>query len=1220
VDYLFEQLGPEPFQQFCQALLVQDYPDLQCFPVGQPDGGRDALSRGDGALPSVVAQVKYKRRDEEDNADWMLSALEGELPKIQVLKDRGVQQYIMLTNASGTSHLDVGRIDKAQAWLDEHSPIPGVVLWRDDLSRRLDGQNDLKLSYPGLLTGSNALTLIYEAMFGPKQAHLANVMRMFVADQFLRDAEVKFRQVDLLNTLNALFVDVPVDIHSFLNQVNFGARARDPKHRYVRSSLMQGLPTYFTTGVPVTRERNFRFGGFDQTAGTADLLLSASMQGLAPRVVLQGAPGQGKSTIAQYVCQVHRARLLEKVDFLESISPAHRDAPFRLPLKVDLRDLAAFVDGREYMQHAPEASESDRTFERFLASVISIQAQSDSFSVDDLRTILLGSPTLIFLDGLDEVADTQLRERMLEGIKHALNRLTDIGADLQVVITSRPAQLGQSAKLPEEFVRLNMAPLGIDVVRQYAGKWTVAKSLDEGRTAEVNAILDSKLDLEHIRELTKNPMQLTILLTLIHQIGHSLPDARTDLYREYVNLFMTREAEKDAVVRTHKALLLQIVEYLAWELQSKAEAEGGAGSIGSAELKQLVGDYLRRTKRDDAILGQLFERGLDRIYVLVQRIEGLYEFEVQPLREYFAAKYLHSTAPMISRWGKTVRGDRIQRFEAIAANPYWANVTRFYAGFWEQGEVLALSASLREMISKGSLEVALNARAMGASLLTDRAFSAKPFVQEEVISAVFDRIGVHLTALSRLTGYESFVLVRECGRDFFARLIFDEHIRVEGVVVNTAICNLLRRNGGSALGAEFTTWVEEASGHERTRRLGVAASCGGLDAHSADQLLQLLAEDSPLDPEIFAQRRQRLFSGIDSDQLNDKRLLLPAFEDVLRNGGYGCFAVRNDVALFAMLLVSPHIFMAERMKPVHGGLPENYAVAIEAYQNAVSDYVPGSSDALLVASVEVLHKKLGSHWVVFRNAITAESRMESKRAISGGSFEALSLSDQVARARRWRGRSSWWSDRILPSSGATRLFWIGVLVGWGQSAQVKAALTLLESEVSVLPQEDLDRLEDVLADIEYYRTLKNGRRRAPVAATGVSDRLARLLVSAFGPEQERLLPGDVAADASFAEFAERNKLINDLNEFPGWEAIGPRSVKKWLGVLRLSRARQQSWSAEVERRLLDPRRLPKSAASQIVAHATSYDAEVVAVAVSAVQLAHRPTTVRALADSEDWEF
>lgn len=44
MDYLFENLGPERFQHLSQALLAREHRDVQCFPVAQPDGGRDAIA------------------------------------------------------------------------------------------------------------------------------------------------------------------------------------------------------------------------------------------------------------------------------------------------------------------------------------------------------------------------------------------------------------------------------------------------------------------------------------------------------------------------------------------------------------------------------------------------------------------------------------------------------------------------------------------------------------------------------------------------------------------------------------------------------------------------------------------------------------------------------------------------------------------------------------------------------------------------------------------------------------------------------------------------------------------------------------------------------------------------------------------------------------------------------------------------------------------------
>lgn len=45
MDFAYEVLGDEKFQKLCQAVLVDIFPNVQCLPVGQPDGGRDAFTR-----------------------------------------------------------------------------------------------------------------------------------------------------------------------------------------------------------------------------------------------------------------------------------------------------------------------------------------------------------------------------------------------------------------------------------------------------------------------------------------------------------------------------------------------------------------------------------------------------------------------------------------------------------------------------------------------------------------------------------------------------------------------------------------------------------------------------------------------------------------------------------------------------------------------------------------------------------------------------------------------------------------------------------------------------------------------------------------------------------------------------------------------------------------------------------------------------------------------
>jgi hypothetical protein len=87
LTYMLENLTPERFQALCQALLAKSYPNAQCFPVAQPDGGRDAIaymrgSKGDKSF--TVFQVKFNRNAvrEVDPHKWLTDIMEDEAPKV----------------------------------------------------------------------------------------------------------------------------------------------------------------------------------------------------------------------------------------------------------------------------------------------------------------------------------------------------------------------------------------------------------------------------------------------------------------------------------------------------------------------------------------------------------------------------------------------------------------------------------------------------------------------------------------------------------------------------------------------------------------------------------------------------------------------------------------------------------------------------------------------------------------------------------------------------------------------------------------------------------------------------------------------------------------------------------------------------------------------------------------------------------------------------------
>jgi hypothetical protein len=533
MPYALESLTPDQFQQLCQALLVKEFPDVQCFPIGHADGGRDATSKMTHVLPRrsvrpfLLFQVKYHRTalSVSDPHKWLLSTLEEELPKIPAVTLRGASRYIILTNVPGTGVLNKGSIDKVDDVLARTLPIPAMCWWRDDVERRLDNSWDVKWHYIDILTGADLVRYFIENRLSDDKERRSNAIKSFLADQYESDSEVRFRQIELQNDLVKLFVDVPAaPLHHTQHEhhkVPMHVRAWQTIRRELRvhQGMPEGDPPHYleSEDTPVT---------------AAHLILHRRYSGMVPVVVLEGAPGQGKSTVTQYVCQVHRMKLLGN-PIVRTLPDVHQQAPLRLPFRVDLRDFATWLAKRDPFGAEPDTQPAgwNKSLESFLTALVRHHSGGAAFSVSDLQSVLVLSPTLIALDGLDEVADIPTRTAVVDEIKRGITRLAAVAAQLQVVIISRPAAYANSPGFPEErFPVLHLTSLPISIIEEYATKWVDARHLIGRERTEVLKILRNKIDQPHFRDLARNPMQLAILLGLIHSRGSSLPDKRTALY------------------------------------------------------------------------------------------------------------------------------------------------------------------------------------------------------------------------------------------------------------------------------------------------------------------------------------------------------------------------------------------------------------------------------------------------------------------------------------------------------------------------------------------------------------------------------------------------------------------------------------------------------------------------------------------------------------------
>ncbi|MFJ4551513.1 NACHT domain-containing protein [Streptomyces sp. NPDC088817] len=754
--YDYESLGADVFQQLCQAVLVAANPDVQCFPVGMPDGGRDASAPHGNISDAIIYQVKFRQptpnrlATPDEILKWITKALKGEVKKVQHLASRGAEKYVLMTNAQCSSHPDNGTRDLVQTWLDSEMPIPSQVWWRDDLDRRLDGQTEVKRTYGFIrdLTGLAELLGLREpevkdrsfVRIAQRDPRVSALMK-YMMHQYNRDRVVKFKQAELEPQLLDVFIDVPLARNlperPFFASNTLASRRYEPR----QSPTVQKWSGLISLGVSSAFRTSNRTTGLP----AASVLLSESMVNKeAPstsRVVVEGAPGQGKSTVGQYVCQVHRSRLLGNSD-IERFSLEHRSSPVRLPFHVDFRDLAAWLrrlDPFDVTNDGPPAGWSD-TLESFLAAQVTRASGGINFTVSDLDAVLRATPAILVLDGLDEVPDLNDRRSVVGCVNEALNRIEPFSPSFRTVATSRPSSFSKTPGFSKrEYTYFTLGDLPLSLVLEYTDGWLESRKVSHQAAHEIRQVLGQKLGQPHIVDLARNPMQLAILLWLVRKKGPSLPDKRTALYREYMETFLDREAEKSEIVRDERELILDLHGYVAWVLHCLAETGDSNGSISEPRLKSLLKKYLvlrGYKKKKLELVDNLFTGMTDRVMVLTSRVQNTFEFEVQPLREYFAARYLYSTARTSSP-GSERTGNRSDRFEALLRNPYWWNVTRFYAGFSDVGELANLVDLLEDLVnSGGDFSLLSYSREVALTLLRDQVFSQKPRSVSKVVELI----------------------------------------------------------------------------------------------------------------------------------------------------------------------------------------------------------------------------------------------------------------------------------------------------------------------------------------------------------------------------------------------------------------------------------------------------------------------------------------------------
>lgn len=740
------------FQQLTQAILADMFPGTIAYPLGQADGGRDATHNRALTLPvnsrpgptmlssspeeplsgaarsaKTIFQVKFSTKPESvrDPVTWLVDAFKSEESNLHRLHTSGsAKKYYLVTNLPGTGAAGVGQMDRVEAALAElngrYRGLEISVWWRDTLDRHLESAWSLWWTYPQILDGPKALALVLRTLDGKHAERRDRALRVFLADQARASRHLRFKQAELDNVaLDQLFIDVP---------------ARPAQMGWAADSTAWRQMSNAARTADLANGSDWRREDSDEDAGerAASMLLGHES---VSRVVVIGAPGQGKSTLLQMVCQTHRARL--GVDEHEGrLIEMFPWGPARVPIEVDLKSYAEFR--RTQRKHGEPS-----TLEAYLAGVVATSSGGTNFDVDDLQEVLTRVPMLFALDALDEVADSIERNEVAEEIEAAGSRLSEISKDLTILLTSRPKDaVGNPIVDASVYLHLVLSPLPLALADDYVTKWVGARGFDSIEAARIAKNWNDHRADSHVRDLTTNLMQVSIVLYIFHRRGESVPRNRTALYAEYVRLLFDREADKDVRVASLRSDLEELHGYLALLLHCRAEQDNASGSLDLGSLENAIAAFANATGRDSDLIS-LFA-GVQRVAALVSRVPGRFEFEVQPLREYFAGTYLYQSAPVAPPWADQPAGQRHDRVLAMLERTYWHNALRFFAGNYTSGEIGSLADVLAASTARCGPSVGPNARSVALQLLADRVFASHHSVRQRVVSWAFSEEGCRL--------------------------------------------------------------------------------------------------------------------------------------------------------------------------------------------------------------------------------------------------------------------------------------------------------------------------------------------------------------------------------------------------------------------------------------------------------------------------------------------
>ena len=526
--YNLNALGSEEFEHLCQSLVQQVIgPGAKVYGMGS-DGSREVTFSGRAPYPSAtecwdgdwIFQAKFhdvQTLGPTKARQSLLRDLDTELSAIVHKYKHPCDNFILMTNVPLTPVFPKGIKDKIDQEILPRfrDAIRHIHVWgADELCRFLDGHPAVRTTYVSLLVGGDIVARLL-GLLEARETDLDELMRLYCHGCFVHEQSAALDDAgdveDKPVELERVFVDLDVK----------------PSKPWSDPALAEHLPEWLKQA---TED--------EERISALSYLLDDSLEG----IVLVGGPGEGKSTLAQFIAQLHRGRLIGRLKQLTAgqkvLEPPFCRVPFRVLLK-------------EYAQWVLSARAEPTTLFHYLAGELSREC-GRNVEPEQVQQIVKNAPSLLILDGLDEVPEKALRQVIVNHIAAFVNQTREVlRGSLRVLATTRPYGYA------EEFSALNYLHLGIqklsaETAVRYARLWTEARERNVREGDRILKTLALCLEDRVVSVLTQTPLQVTILLVIIRARGMP-PKQREELFERYMAVIYQREQKKrpEQIGRAH---------------------------------------------------------------------------------------------------------------------------------------------------------------------------------------------------------------------------------------------------------------------------------------------------------------------------------------------------------------------------------------------------------------------------------------------------------------------------------------------------------------------------------------------------------------------------------------------------------------------------------------------------------------------------------------------